>query len=154
LLHRFSGKIIDFCRCCPTKEMPKNCQWNGAPVRSELGCSGKCGGNQFTLNSDTFTDDKGNGQCYTGTRTLCCDSTEVLTDCFWTSCQGPLALGDPPSCPDGSVYQTYRYDLDNGDWCSTTYVSPIDGSVGSPLHRPFTRAFCCPKGHGFSNCNW
>jgi hypothetical protein len=38
--------------CCPTKAMPKNCRWNGAPERNVIGCSGKCGDNQFKLNSD------------------------------------------------------------------------------------------------------
>lgn len=140
--------------CCPTNAVPKNCAWHGAPIRSQSGCSGKCGSNQFVLNTDTYIDAKGQGSCYTGTRDLCCDSTQIIDDCFWTACQGPLAEATQPSCPSDSDYQTYRYDQDNGDWCSSTYISPLDGSIGSPLHDPFKRAFCCPKGKGFRNCNW
>ncbi|KAJ2980520.1 hypothetical protein NUW58_g6925 [Xylaria curta] len=40
--------------CCPTKAMPKNCEWNGAPERNVLGCSGNCGDSQFELATDTF----------------------------------------------------------------------------------------------------
>lgn len=49
---------------------------------------------------------------------------------------------------------TYRYNQNNGDWCSATYVSPLDGSVGSPVHSAFREAFCCPNGKAFRNCNW
>lgn len=141
--------------CCPTNSMPKNCKWNGAPLRSEFGCSGKCGSNQFLLNTDTSVDPKGAGSCFTGTRVLCCDSTEVINGCFWTGCQGPLNPSIPPSCGTSDFeFQTYRYDQDNGAWCSSAYVSPVDGSIGSPLHDRFTRAYCCPKGKGFRNCNW
>lgn len=139
--------------CCPTKSLPKNCAWNGAPERSAFGCSGKCGKTQFLLNTDAYLDDKGKGSCFTGTRNLCCDSTTVIDDCFWTSCQGPLSPSDNPKCPTDSDFQTYRFDQDNGDWCSSTYVG-LNGALGSPLHDRFKRAFCCPKGRGFRNCNW
>lgn len=135
--------------------MPKNCKWNGAPIRSAFGCSGKCGNHQFPLNTDAYLDDKGQGSCYTGTRDLCCDSTEVIDDCFWTDCQGPLAPETIPSCGTNDFeFQTYRFDQENGDWCSSAYVSPLDGAVGSPLHDRFKRAFCCPKGKGFRKSNW
>lgn len=141
--------------CCPTKSMPKNCKWNGAPIRSAFGCTGKCGDNQFLLNTDDYLDDKGKGSCFTGTRDLCCDSTEIIDDCFWTDCQGPLDPSTTASCGTGDFeYQTYRFDQDNGDWCSSAYVSSVDGSIGSPLHDRFKRAFCCPKGKGFRQCNW
>ena len=140
--------------CCPTNAMPKNCHWNGAPIRSEFGCSGNCGQSQFLLNTDTYVDYKGQGNCFTGTRDLCCDSTEIIDDCFWTDCQGPIALDDTPSCGGSDFeYQTYRYDQDNGDWCSSTYVAS-NGALGSPLHDRFRRAYCCPNGKGFRNCNW
>lgn len=54
--------------CCPTNAMPKNCEWNGAPVRSEVGCTGFCGSDQFELNIDTFTDAVGDSSCYQGQR--------------------------------------------------------------------------------------
>lgn len=141
--------------CCPTKSMPKNCKWNGAPERSEFGCSGSCGKTQFLLNTDSFKDDRGVGDCYTGERDLCCDSTEVLDECYWTDCQGPLTPQDPATCnnPDDE-YQTSRFDQDNGDFCSAAYVSPVDGSIGSPLTDRFKRGFCCPKGKGYRSCNW
>lgn len=49
---------------------------------------------------------------------------------------------------------TYRYNQDNGDWCSATYQSPLGGPPGSPVHGSFKEAFCCPTGKAFSNCNW
>jgi hypothetical protein len=98
--------------CCPTNAMPKNCAWNGAPVRSEFGCSGFCGSDQFQLNTDTYIDAVGDGECYQGQRTLCCDNTEILTQCFWTACQGPIAT--PPECPAGTQYMTSRYDNGQG----------------------------------------
>jgi hypothetical protein len=98
--------------CCPTNAMPKNCAWNGAPVRSEIGCSGFCGSDQFQLNTDTYIDAVGDGECYQGQRTLCCDNTEILTQCFWTACQGPIAT--PPECPAGTQYMTSRYDNGQG----------------------------------------
>ena len=136
--------------CCPTDSMPKNCKWNGAIQRSEFGCSGKCGDNQFLLNTDNYLDAEGKGNCYSGTRNLCCDSTEVIDDCFWTDCQGPLSPSTIPSCGTNDFeFQTYRFDQDNGDWCSSTYPNG-----GSPAHDRFKRAYCCPKGKGFRRCNW
>lgn len=141
--------------CCPINSMPKNCEWSGAPVSGEFGCSGSCGDSQYLLNTDTYIGYKGKGSCYTGNRALCCDSTEVIDDCFWTACQGPLSPSTLASCgPDDFEYQTYRYDQDNGDWCSSSYISPLDGSTGSTLRDRFKRAFCCPKRKGFSHCNW
>ncbi|KAL8697313.1 MAG: hypothetical protein Q9224_002379, partial [Gallowayella concinna] len=141
--------------CCPTKAMPENCKWNGAPVRSQFGCSGSCSKTQFLLNTDNFVDDKGVGDCFYGTRNLCCDSTQVLDECYWTGCQGPLLPETPASCdnPDDE-YQTSRYDQDNGDFCSAAYVSPLDGAVGSPFTDRFKRGFCCPKGKGYQKCGW
>ncbi|KAL9599868.1 MAG: hypothetical protein Q9219_003562 [cf. Caloplaca sp. 3 TL-2023] len=141
--------------CCPKNAMPKNCKWNGAPERSAFGCSGSCSKTQFLLNTDTYVDDKGVGDCYSGTRNLCCDSAERLDACYWTGCKGPYNPLDPAPCdhPDDE-FQTFRYDDDNGDFCSASYVSPVDGSVGSPFTDRFKRAFCCPKGKGFKSCNW
>ena len=98
--------------CCPTSAMPQNCGWNGAPVRSEIGCSGSCGSDQFQLNADTYTDANGDEECYQGERTLCCDNTEILNQCIWTSCQGPLSKA--PECPDSYQYMTQRYDNGQG----------------------------------------
>ncbi|KAK9422564.1 putative chitinase [Seiridium unicorne] len=141
--------------CCPTDAMPKNCAWNGAPVRSEFGCEGSCGSDQFLLNTDSYTDALGNGNCYTGTRALCCDSTAIISDCYWSPCQGPLSASQNPECNEGYDYQTFRYDKPDGSrWCSDTYVSPLDGSMGSPVHQSFKSALCCPTGQGFSTCNW
>jgi hypothetical protein len=94
--------------CCPTNAMPQNCQWNGAPIRSEIGCTGFCGSDQFQLNTDTYIDATGDGQCFQGQRSLCCDSTEILTQCSWTACQKPA--NQIPVCPNGSKFMTLRYD--------------------------------------------
>ena len=141
--------------CCPAKAMPENCKWIGAPEQSEFGCYGGCSKTQFRLNTDPFTDDKGKGQCFTGERNLCCDSTQALDGCYWTGCKGPYNRLEPPECdhPD-DVYQTFRYEDENGYFCSDSYVSPLDGSVGSPLTDRFKQGFCCPKGKGFNQCNW
>ncbi|CBF89323.1 hypothetical protein AN0517.2 [Aspergillus nidulans FGSC A4] len=141
--------------CCPKDAMPKNCRWNGAPERSEFGCDGKCGSNQFKLNQDTALDAMGEGQCFTGARYICCDSAAMFSDCMWTGCQGPLMPYTPAECPADYYYQTFRWDKPDGTpWCSDTYVSPVDGAVGSPLHDRFKSGLCCPTDQSFSNCAW
>ncbi|KAJ5372784.1 hypothetical protein N7517_004790 [Penicillium concentricum] len=141
--------------CCPKDAMPKNCEWNGAPERSEFGCDGKCGSNQFKLNQDTSLDAKGEGQCFTGARYLCCDSTFMFQKCDWTDCQGPLVISDSTKCPKGDDYYTYRFDKPNGKpWCSDTYVSPVDGLVGSPHKQAFKSGLCCSHDQSFKNCQW
>ena len=134
--------------CCPKKAMPKNCKWNGAPVRSEFGCSGSCSKTQFLLNTDTYVDDKGEGIASFGTRDLCCDSTQVLEQCYWTGCQGPLLPETPAACdhPDDEYSETSRYDQDNGNFCSAAY--------GSPLTDRFKRGFCCSKNKRYKDCYW
>ncbi|KAL8913518.1 MAG: hypothetical protein Q9171_001706 [Xanthocarpia ochracea] len=121
--------------CCPTKAMPKNCKWDGAPERNVFGCSGSCSETQFSLNTDDYIDAKGTGECYTGRRSLCCDSTEVFNKCYWTDCQGPLNLYDPADCfnPD-YTYQTFRFDQDNGAFCSDAYVSSVVSAVANPSY--------------------
>ncbi|KZF20522.1 glycoside hydrolase family 18 protein [Xylona heveae TC161] len=121
--------------CCPTQAMPQNCQWNGNPERSEFGCSGTCGSDQFLLNTDSYTDPLGHGQCYMGNRNLCCDSAEVLNECFWTDCQDDT---DGATCPKNSVLQTWRYDEDGGAQCDPGQA----------------RSFCCPSSDTYSNCAW
>lgn len=132
--------------CCPTSSMPQNCQWDGAPVRSEIGCSGKCADTQFELNTDPFADPLGDGSCFgQGHRSLCCDSTELLDECFWTPCQGPISTN--PECPAGTTFMTYRYDDDNGGFCS-------ESEDNSPVEKSFKRAYCCPTADAPSNCSW
>ncbi|KAI3068615.1 CAZyme family GH18 [Aspergillus niger] len=143
--------------CCPEDAMPKNCEWNGAPERSEFGCDGKCGKNQFKLNQDTALDAEGEGQCFIGERYLCCDSAAMFSDCKWTDCQGPLLPYTPGECPADNDALTFRWDKPDGKpWCSDTYVSSVDGSVGSPLHDRFKSELCCPSDHSFSvsGCAW
>ncbi|KAH8889137.1 hypothetical protein GQ53DRAFT_653194, partial [Thozetella sp. PMI_491] len=133
--------------CCPTVSLPKNCQWNGAPIRSEIGCGGFCGSDQFQLNIDTYVDATGEeGPCYQGNRALCCDNTEILTQCQWTSCQGPTV--GSLTCPSGFTVQTSRYDDGNGQLCS---VSMGD----SPnVYVSFQQAYCCPNDDIPQNCSW
>jgi glycosyl hydrolase family 18 (putative chitinase) len=140
--------------CCPKKAMPVNCKWEGSKKDNEMGCHGSCSPNQFKLNSDGFLDAAGKQSCGMGERYLCCDSTGVISDCKWTPCQGPMNPGDKPTCPDGTEYQTFRYDPpDEKGWCSDQYKSPT-GKIGSPLKDRFKSALCCPKGDSFSNCHW
>ena len=137
--------------------MPKNCEWNGAPERSEFGCDGKCGSNQFKLNQDTALDAKGEGQCFIGERYLCCDSAAMFSDCRWTNCQGPLMPSTLGECPADNDALTFRWDkLDGKPWCSDTYVLSVDGSVGSLLHDCFKSELCCLLDHSFSvsGCVW
>ncbi|WQF83340.1 Putative glycoside hydrolase family 18, catalytic domain, glycosyl hydrolase family 18 (GH18) active [Colletotrichum destructivum] len=151
--NKLSGDCAKGCYrhvCCPKKSMPKSCEWVGAPERNVFGCSGDCGGGTFELNVDTAIDAKGNKQCYSGTRKLCCQSTKLFDDCFWNSCQGPLSLSDSPTCPDDHDVLTYRHDKPDGvGLCREEY-----GDNGSPLTQPFKSALCCPKGRSFAICNW
>ena len=143
--------------CCPKTSLPKSCEWNGEPVRSVIGCTGHCGKGTFELNQDTAVDAKGEKMCYQGTRKLCCQSTKLLDDCFWAPCQGPLQwqTDEPPTCPSDSDFVAWRYNKPDGTGlCREEYVSPVTGTKGSPLTKPFRSALCCPKGRGFSNCNW
>jgi chitinase len=56
--------------CCPTKAMPQNCEWVGAPERSVSGCDRGCGASQFELNYDTYIDARGRRSCYSGARSV------------------------------------------------------------------------------------
>lgn len=52
--------------CCPTKQMPKNCEWS--PSTSNVSdlfglCRSGCGDNQFELTKDTATDFRGDKTC-------------------------------------------------------------------------------------------
>ncbi|KAL8782914.1 MAG: hypothetical protein Q9213_005026, partial [Squamulea squamosa] len=96
--------------------------------------------------------------CPSGTMSVSTAHTPLQApghDLHGTCDEGPLNLYDPASCdhPD-DVYQTFRFDQDNGAFCSDAYVSPVDGAVGSPLTDRFKRGYCCPKGKGYDKCNW
>lgn len=132
--------------CCPTNALPKNCQWNGAPVRSEIGRTGVCGSNQFRLNIDTYIDADGDSPCYQGERSLCCDNTEVLDQCFWTPCQGPSPDRTPPTCPSRSTYMTLRYDNGHGQTCASE-------NGGGTIYY-WAQAYCCPTNDVPQNCSW
>ncbi|KAI1104572.1 putative bacteriodes thetaiotaomicron symbiotic chitinase [Jackrogersella minutella] len=138
--------------CCPKDALPRNCGWVGAPERSETGCSGSCGSTQFELNTDSYLDAKGDHTCYYGTRSLCCDSTELISECYWSPCQGPILTN--PECNEGYTFEGYRLDKPDGTpWCSDTYRS-FTGSVGSPVHGSFRSALCCPTERAWTNCRW
>lgn len=124
----------------------------GEPERQVIGCTGQCGDNQFELTRDTYTDALCDGQCFQGHHSLCCDSTELLSQCFWSGCQGPLNPAGPigeldsEGCPDGYESVASRFDTDGGSWCSW--------EMGSNLHGRFKRGLCCPTSKGFNNCQW
>ncbi|KAJ6118737.1 hypothetical protein N7471_013357 [Penicillium samsonianum] len=133
--------------CCPTDAMPKNCEWTGAPVRSEVGCSGKCGSDQFQLNVDSYVDASGEEPCYQGDRALCCDGAEAINQCKWTSCQKLASTQDKPSCPRGSTYMTTRFDDGDGSLCSS--------DDDDDLEILYAQAYCCPSDDDVpSNCSW
>ncbi|GAB1317703.1 chitinase [Madurella fahalii] len=142
--------------CCPKKQMPKNCEWNGDPVRNVIGCTGRCGPGTFELNSDTAVDARGNQECHQGSRKLCCQSTKLFDDCFWDKrSQTPYADDDHPECPEGTEYVAWRNDKPDGSgMCQEEYVFPTSGQKGSTLKEPFRSSLCCPKGRGFGNCVW
>ncbi|KAL1835649.1 hypothetical protein VTJ49DRAFT_6294 [Mycothermus thermophilus] len=132
--------------CCPRDAAPKNCEWIGAPERNVFGCSGRCGRTQFKLNIDTAIDAKGQAMCYSGTRALCCDSTAMLSDCYWTDCHD-LRDDNLPECKDGFRYQARRLNKPDGTrWCSDEFKSSDHERYGSGL--------CCPDSSAFSNCHW
>ncbi|RDW72386.1 uncharacterized protein DSM5745_07558 [Aspergillus mulundensis] len=131
--------------CCPTKAMPQECEWVGAPDRNVFGCERGCGDSQFELNIDTYVDHEGHGSCYTGARSLCCSGTEILDKCHWTGCEA-TPIGDP--CADDEDYIATRYDDDNGEMCPSEYMGPAHGD------RYASRALCCPKEDKFENCDW
>ncbi|KAJ5715268.1 uncharacterized protein N7483_012449 [Penicillium malachiteum] len=132
--------------CCPTNAMPTNFEWSGAPIRSEIGCNGKCGSDQFQLNVDSYIDASVEEPCYQGDRALCCDSAETIAQCKWTSCQHLGSTQDKPTCPSGSTYMTHRYDDGTGSTCA----SDDDNS----LEIIYAQAYCCPTDNLPSNCSW
>ncbi|KAK3395032.1 hypothetical protein B0H63DRAFT_533483 [Podospora didyma] len=136
--------------CCPKKAMPHNCDWSTS-------CNvGKCDKGKFKLNTDPFRDAEGNDVCSRGTRTLCCDSTKMFSDCFWTECDGqPRNPWEPPSCPQGFDFVESRLDKADGTrWCSDEYYFEPDNKHGSPLHTQFQSSLCCPSSSGLKNCRW
>ncbi|KAI9146996.1 Killer toxin subunits alpha/beta [Paramyrothecium foliicola] len=136
--------------CCPTDAMPLDCSWNGDPVRNVIGCTGQCGSGYFELNSDSYVDYRGEEPCYQGSKKLCCESTKILDDCYWTDCEGPLFDDEFPECRAGYERQTYRHDKPDGDGlCREEY-----GNNGSPHVEPFKSSLCCPKERMFEQCNW
>jgi Glycosyl hydrolases family 18 len=115
--------------CCPKESMPRGCSWNGDPVRSVIGCTGKCGPGYYELNRDTYVDFRGEEPCFQGHRSYCCESTKIIDDCYWTDCGGPFTVGESPECKSGYEWIAYRHDKPDGDGlCRETY-----GHNGSPL---------------------
>ncbi|KAL8903161.1 MAG: hypothetical protein Q9207_004110 [Kuettlingeria erythrocarpa] len=59
---------------------------------------------------------------------------------------GPYNPLDPAECdnPDDE-YQTFRYDDENGSFCSDSFNSPLTDRL--------KQAYCCPKGKGYKECN-
>ncbi|KAI0197886.1 hypothetical protein F4808DRAFT_473454 [Astrocystis sublimbata] len=150
----FSGQCPEnsFHRiCCPTKVMPKNCEWLGAPERSAFGCDGGCGASQFELAQDTYIDRWGKKNCYSGHRSLCCDSTEILNECHWTGCD--WTNDDNGNCASDEVSVATRYDKDDGDLCKVQTGMGAGGPDGPSTHYHF-RSYCCPKKKALENCKW
>ena len=129
--------------CCPTKALPKNCKWQGAPNQPRQACTGSCAPEQFLLNTDFFVDSAGNRDCGYGERYLCCDSADALDQCRWEGCQalnGP-AIKCSPQFTQLSGIQ--RFDQGDGSMC------PTDPKLG-----PMVQPFCCPKKDTYKKCHW
>ena len=101
--------------CCPTKAKPKNCEWVGESGGLGLlfGCRRGCGDSQFELQTDYWKDPYGNDACLFGQRSLCCDSTDVLDKCKWTS-DCDWTSDDNGLCKSGEPEVARRFDQDNG----------------------------------------
>ncbi|KAI6080959.1 hypothetical protein F4821DRAFT_265394 [Hypoxylon rubiginosum] len=139
--------------CCPTKAMPKNCEWLGAPELNGFWCDGGCGESQFELATDTYLDRAGEGSCFFGHRSLCCDSTAILQKCHWTDCD--WNDGDNGNCAEDevSVATRTRIDNDDGDMCKTQVGMGNGGPDGPTTHQHF-RSYCCPKNDALEDCKW
>ncbi|MCJ1351539.1 MAG: hypothetical protein MMC33_001523 [Icmadophila ericetorum] len=123
--------------CCPTEAIPQNFQWKDHVGPDDASCHGGCSQEQYQLNTDTYTDAVGGGQCFTGRRTLCCDSAAELRKCSWTDCQAST-----PKCPATASLLVSRFDNDDGSLCNP--------------ETPQTsgRALCCPSKDTYKNCKW
>ncbi|KAI1817870.1 hypothetical protein GGS20DRAFT_582126 [Poronia punctata] len=137
--------------CCPTKAMPKNCEWLGAPDRNAFGCNAVCGSSQFELAQDRSINREGEAPCYAGYRSLCCDSTEILDQCHWTDCDWTSDTNG--NCGSDEVSVATRYDQDDGDRCKQQTGLGQGGSGGPTTHYHF-RSFCCHKQDPLENCKW
>jgi hypothetical protein len=137
--------------CCPTKAMPKNCEWIGAPERSAFGCDGKCGKSQFELGQDFALDPYGNGLCGSGHRSLCCDSTPILQKCHWTDCD--WTNDSNGLCASNEVSVATRYDKEEYTLCKSQTGLGNGGSGGPTTHQHF-RSYCCPKEDALEKCYW
>jgi hypothetical protein len=139
--------------CCPTKAMPKNCEWVGAPERSVFGCDGKCEKSQFELNQDLSLDQYGNADCGSGHRSLCCDSTPILQKWHWTDCD--WTSDSNGNCASDEVSVATRYDDDDNNrfMCKTQTGMGNGGQTGTITHQHF-RSYCCPKSDPLEKCSW
>lgn len=143
--------------------MPQNCKWIGG-LDSFLDQANSCYGNcayetQFLLNTDSYNDALGVEICPTGERTLCCDATKILEQCYWSDCQGP----DPNNiggCLSNYTQMTTRWDTGSGRLFSR---DPVPNEVTADTVRTigetcaafenandpndeylYSQAFCCP----------
>lgn len=137
--------------CCPTKAKPKNCEWLGAPERSAFGCNRGCGPSQFELTTDTFYDQFGEKNCFSGSRSLCCDSTDILRKCHWTDCGFETSANG--NCADNEVTVATRMDSETGETCKSQTGLGNGGSTGPETHQWF-RSYCCPKDDALEDCEW
>jgi hypothetical protein len=134
--------------CYPTSHLPSNCGWVDVTKDTALTialCIGSCGSNQFQLNTDTYTDANRSEMYLIGKRPLCCDSTQLISECKWTACQHSGL--DKPKCPDGTQYMTFRSDNNDGSFCDDADANPYR----IPQHK---RAFCCPKDETLDHCKF
>jgi hypothetical protein len=140
--------------CCPSKAMPKNCEWIGAPERSAFGCNGGCGKTQLELNQDLSVDQYGKADCVSGHRSLCCDSTLILQKCHWTDCDWEPESNENGLCGDDEKQVAIRYDEDDGTTMCKCQTGMGNGGSQGPTTHQYFRSFCCPKDDAYEKCSW
>ncbi|KAK6358769.1 hypothetical protein TWF730_008088 [Orbilia blumenaviensis] len=103
-----------------------------------------CGPGRYELSTDLYADSDGLTRCANGKRSLCCDKSQELDKCYWTTCVSN-ELNDLDICNKGQptsnikgVPVTWRGDQENGARCP-------EGS---------NQIFCCPSEDTYLNCQW
>ncbi|KAL7651280.1 hypothetical protein ACMYSQ_011013 [Aspergillus niger] len=77
--------------CCPTDAMPEGCRWEGGSEDGSCTGGGTCGKGQYELVADSYSDRTGFGFCFSGKRSLCCNTDSALEKCSWTTCGNTCA---------------------------------------------------------------
>ena len=71
--------------------MPEGCRWEGGSEDGSCTGGGTCGKGQYELVADSYSDRTGFGFCFSGKRSLCCNTDSALEKCSWTTCGNTCA---------------------------------------------------------------